>query len=146
MTRKAIIKLANRPKLWLILTLVWMAVIFMLSTNHFSSERTIAKIYTDIPLRYIAHLFVYLVLGFLASSAVNLNFNWKHKLFSALFFCLFYAFTDELHQFFETERRFRLIDIVTDTVGALAGILFFNFFYLKLLNRYVSSSQSDRGQ
>ncbi len=144
--RKTLTKLANHPKLWLILTTVWMAVIFMLSTNYFSSERTPSKIDTNIPLRSLAHLFVYLVLGFLASGAVNLNFNWKHKLLITLLFCIFYAFTDELHQFFEIERRFRFIDIATDTVGAFAGILFYNFLYLKLHNRYVSRSQSDRSK
>ncbi len=54
--------------MWLILTTVWITVIFMLSTNYFSSERTPAKIDTDIPLRSLAHLFVYLVLGFLVGA------------------------------------------------------------------------------
>ncbi len=128
------------------MTIVWMIVIFVLSTNHFSSERTTAKIDIDIPLRFLAHLLVYFVFGFLASGTVNLTFNWKHKLLITLLFCVFYAFTDELHQFFETERRFRLIDILTDTVGALAGILFYNFLFLKLLNRNVSRSKFDRGR
>ena len=134
-------ELDNHPKLWLIMTIVWMTAIFIFSTNHFSSERTTDKIDTGIPLRLMAHLFVYFVLGFLSSSTVNLNFNWKHKLFIALLFCVFYAFTDEFHQFFETERRFRLIDITTDTVGALTGILFYNFLYLKLINRLISKSR-----
>jgi len=119
-------KLEDHPKLWLGLTLVWMIVIFIFSTNFFSSERTTAKIDTSIPLRSLAHLFVYFVLGFLVSRAVKLNFDWKHKLLAAFFFCLFYAFTDKLHQFFETERRFRLIDIATDTIGSFAGILLYN--------------------
>lgn len=118
-------KLENRPKLWLVLTFVWMVFIFVLSTNHFSSGRTTAKIDTEIPLRLLAHLFVYFVLGFLVSGAVKLNFNWKHKLLIALLFCVFYAFTDELHQHFEAERRFRLIDLATDSVGAFTGILFY---------------------
>lgn len=108
------------------MTIVWMVVIFVLSTNHFSSERTTAKIDTHIPLRSLAHLFVYFVLGFLVSGTVNLNFNWKHKLLITLLFCVFYALTDELHQHFETERRFRLIDIATDSIGSFAGILFYN--------------------
>ncbi len=137
-------KLEDHPKLWLGLTIVWMIVIFVLSTDYFSSERTTAKIDTDIPLRTLAHLFVYFVLGFLVSGAVNLNFNWKHKLLTALLFCIFYAFTDELHQLFEAERRFRLIDIATDTAGALAGILFYNFFYLKILKTFISKSKSHR--
>lgn len=144
--RKAITKPENHPKLWLGLMIAWMIVIFVLSSNYFSSGRTTAKIDTNIPLRLFAHLFVYFVLGFLVSGAVNLNFNWKHKLLTALLFCVFYAFTDEVHQRFEPERRFRLIDIATDTVGALAGILFYNFLYLKHLNRRVSKSQSDHGK
>lgn len=118
-------KLKENPKLWLGLTIVWMVFIFVLSTNYFSSERTTDKLDTNIPLRSLAHLFVYFVLGFLASGAVKLNFNWKHKLLITLVFCVFYAFTDELHQHFETERRFRLIDLATDSVGAFAGILFY---------------------
>ena len=128
------------------MTIVWMIVIFVLSTNHFSSERTTAKIDIDIPLRSMAHLFVYFVLGFLASGTVNLNFNRKHKLLFSLLFCLFYAFTDELHQFFETERQFRMSDIAIDSVGAVAGILFYDFLYVKLLNSHVSRSQSDRSR
>lgn len=118
-------KLKENPKLWLGLTIVWMVFIFVLSTNYFSSGRTTAKIDTEIPIRLLAHLFVYFVLGFLASGAVKLNFNWKHKLLIALLFCVFYAFTDELHQHFEAERRFRLIDLATDSIGAFAGILFY---------------------
>ncbi len=124
--RKTLTKLANHPQLWLFLTFVWMVFIFVLSTNHFSSGRTTAKIDTEIPLRLLAHLFVYFVLGFLASGAVKLNFRWKHKLLIALLFCVFYAFTDELHQHFEAERRFRFIDIATDSVGAFAGILLYH--------------------
>lgn len=136
-------KLEENPKLWLFLTIFWMLFIFVLSTNHFSSERTTSKIDTKFPLRSSAHLFVYFVLGFLASGAVKHNFNWKHKLFITLFFCLFYAFTDELHQHFETERRFRLMDIATDTTGALGGILLYNFLYLRLISGYLSRKKSD---
>ena len=120
-------KQEHRPQLWLILTIIWMAVIFVLSTNYFSSARTTAKIDTDIPLRFLAHLFVYFVLGFLSSGAVKHNFNWKHKLLITLLICIFYAFTDELHQHFETERRFRFVDIVTDSAGAAMGIIFYKF-------------------
>jgi len=119
-------KLEEKPKLWLSLTIVWMIFIFFLSTNLFSSARTTSKINTNLPLRTMAHLFVYFVLGFLVSGTVNSNSKWKHKLLIALVFCAIYAFTDEVHQHFETERRFRLIDIATDTVGALAGILVYN--------------------
>ncbi|MCJ7579117.1 MAG: VanZ family protein [Candidatus Aminicenantes bacterium] len=123
--REVLTKPANRPQLWLILTIIWMAVIFVLSTNYFSSERTTDLINIHIPLRSLAHLFVYFVLGFLASGAIKLNFNWKHKLLITLLFCIFYALTDELHQYFETERRFGFTDIATDSVGASVGILFY---------------------
>ena len=119
-------KLEENPKLWLYLTIIWMVFIFVLSTNYFSSEITTAKIDTNIPLRFLAHLFVYFVSGFLASGAISLNFNWTHKLLITLLFCIFYAFTDELHQFFEPERRFRLIDLATDSVGAFVGILLYH--------------------
>ena len=120
-------KRRENPKMWLGLTFAWMGVIFVLSTNYFSSERTTALLNTHLPLRALAHLIVYFVLGFLASRAVKLNFNWKYKLLITLLFCIVYAFTDELHQHFETERRFRFIDILTDSAGAFAGILFEKF-------------------
>ena len=125
-------KLDHYPKFWLWGTIFWMAVIFVLSTNLFSAQRTTDKIDTEIPLRNIAHLVVYFILGFLSSGAVRLNFSWKQKWLITLFFCIFYAFTDEVHHFFELERRFRFIDIAIDSVGAFAGILFYNLLYLKL--------------
>ena len=85
--------------------------------------------------RFIAHLLVYFILGFLASGAIRLNFTWKQKFIISLLFCILYSLSDEFHQHLVPERRFRLIDLSYDVLGSLAGILTYYCVYLRLGKR-----------
>ena len=113
----------------MVATILWMIIIFILSTTYFSSQRTahiLDRISTEINFRFLAHLIVYTIFGFLASGAIQTNFSWKNKFLITLIVCILYAIMDEFHQNFEPERKFRLIDIKTDTVGAFVGILLYH--------------------
>lgn len=127
-------KLNDHPRLWLWMTLFWMAVIFFLSSPYFSSNRT-----NNYPfpfnVRILAHIFVYFCLGFLSSGAVDLNFNWRKKATAALAFCVFYALTDEFHQHFVPGRHGRINEVLIDTMGSFLGIFFYYHVYLRLAAR-----------
>ena len=128
-------KLDKYPKYLLILTVFWMIVIFILSTTPFSSQRTSEitdKVSDEINFRLIAHLIVYFILGFLASGAFRLNFNWNRKIFFTVLICILYGTLDEVHQYFEPLRKCRLIDMITDGGGSLLGILTYYLGYLRL--------------
>lgn len=122
--------LERHPKLWLWLTVGWMAVLFVLSTSFFSAELT-KNIDFPINIRLLAHICVYLVLGFLASRAVDLNFPWKNKILITFLICILYAISDELHQHFEPARHGRLIDVIVDSVSAFFGIVGQRLVYQK---------------
>ncbi len=127
--------LDNRPKYWLLLTILWMVIIFILSTSLFSPDRT-AKITeaitSKINFRFIAHLIVYLILGFLVSGTIRLNFTWNNKFILTLLVCILYGVSDEFHQYLEPARTFRLIDIITNSGGSSLGVLSYYLIYLRL--------------
>ncbi len=128
-------KFDNCPKYWLILSILWMIVIFILSTSLFSPQRTAKvtdKITTEINFRFIAHLIVYFILGFLASGAIRLNFSFNNKFLFTMLACCLYGVFDEFHQYFEPARKFRLIDIITNSGGSSLGILSYYLVYLRL--------------
>jgi len=122
----------QNPKIWIRVTFLWMVVIFILSTPFFSSELT-RKIAAPFNIRLAGHIFVYFCLGFLASGAVDMNFSWKKKFLIPFVFCVFYAFSDELHQHFEPHRNGRGIDFLTDIVSAFVGISVYFGIYRHLV-------------
>lgn len=125
-------KLEKHPKLWLGLTLLWMVILYILSTPYFSSQNLPEKI-NDF--RFVAHLVVYFILGFLASGSIRLNFTWKHKFLFTLLFCILFCLSDEFHQHLAPGRRFRFIDLSLDALGSLAGILTYYCVHLRLRKR-----------
>jgi hypothetical protein len=123
----------NNPKLWLVLVVLWMIVIFFLSTPYFSAQKTAAFFKTKINVRFCAHIFVYSVLGFLSSGAIRLNFSWKKKMLFTILFCLVFGILDEIHQHFEVQRSFRIVDLLSDGAGSLLGVAAYYFVYLRFL-------------
>ena len=130
--------------------LVWMVVIFLFSAeNSKESSKTsdgvvafIASITVDgfdemtdeqkaevidsmsAFVRTAAHFCSFALLGFLSLNAL-LTFETKLQ-FKALYawlFSVFYAFTDELHQYFVPGRACDIMDIAVDSTGALTGVL-----------------------
>ena len=78
--------------------------------------------------RKTAHFSIYTLLGLLS---MNFMITFKEKEFYkidlrylvALVFCVFYAITDEFHQYFVPGRSCEARDVCIDTLGAILGIL-----------------------
>lgn len=72
-------------------------------------------------IRKSAHFLIYLILGIITFLTCK-NFNIKKPFWYAIIFCFLYACSDELHQYFISERTARVLDVLIDTLGALLGI------------------------
>lgn len=79
----------------------------------------------DFYIRKCAHFSIYAVLGFLALFAF-LSYDKikrsKRKYLYIMLFCLLYAVSDEIHQYFVPGRACRLFDVCVDFCGSLCGI------------------------
>lgn len=132
----------------IILILVWMATIFMFSNEQGEeSSNTSKKVTTivvqavsdksveenekiieqlDKVVRKLAHYSIYTLGGILIINyAYTTNKNMKQKIIYSIAFGVFYAITDELHQFFVSDRSARIFDVGIDTLGVMTGILIY---------------------
>ena len=134
-----------------LLLVLWAAVIFSFSAQdavssteqsnfilsliakitHIQIEENAFWMTAETIVRKLAHFTIYLVLGFLAANAFRFNINRRLVLISVMF-CLLYAATDELHQYFVPGRSCRVLDIIIDTSGGALGAL----IYSKILRRW----------
>jgi len=74
-------------------------------------------------IRMFAHFFEYFILGILSLININLYFpRLKLKALFAFIFCLGYAFSDEIHQYFIPGRVSEIFDILVDSCGITLGI------------------------
>lgn len=137
-----------RNKIFLVLMILWMAVIFAFSsrTGSVSSgdsnrvgmlagkmifrdfskwpdykQQEFAK-KVDHPIRKTAHGLEYAVLGILAFFTIYRQKNISVIVAWALATC--YAATDEIHQLFVPGRAGRITDVIIDSTGAIVGIIF----------------------
>lgn len=72
--------------------------------------------------RKIAHFTEFCILGILVFLNLK-NYKLKHIILWSTIFCLIYAGSDELHQYFAYERDARIMDILIDTFGGIFGII-----------------------
>lgn len=135
----------------LIVTVLWMAVIFWFSSApadesahmSLSAGRVAAKILIpdfeewtpekqaafaekiDYPVRKTAHAGEYAVLGILMFGTAGAVPGWKHvrRGMAAWLASTVYAATDEFHQLFVAGRSGQVSDVLLDGTGAAAGIL-----------------------
>lgn len=76
-------------------------------------------------IRKFAHAFEYALLGGLLHLAFSASCFTKIKtLVFSLIISIIYASTDEIHQLFVPGRTGKVTDVMIDTCGALAGLLF----------------------
>ncbi len=77
-----------------------------------------------LPVRKLAHFTLYFILGLIASGLFITIKNRGILLKSAVswFFCVLYAVSDEIHQYFVPERACALKDVVIDSAGALLAV------------------------
>lgn len=87
-------------------------------------------------IRISAHFGEYLVLGLCVASFIGTYdlSRKKHYLYTILF-CVLYAISDEIHQYFVPGRSFQITDILVDTAGSVAG-LFILIFIEKMIKNY----------
>lgn len=120
----------------IIILILWMLVIFLLS-NQTGSEstglsdgvinKTICsfisncnpEVYSFI-VRKTAHFLLYFILGIF--SVMNFK-NDREGVINALIVCIIYAFFDEIHQMFISNRSGEFRDIIIDSIGSISGIL-----------------------
>ena len=75
--------------------------------------------------RKCAHLSIYALLGiFTINFTYTIENNNTKTVICSLVFCILYATTDEIHQYFILGRSAEFRDVVIDSLGALAGMLF----------------------
>lgn len=74
--------------------------------------------------RKTAHFLEYFILSIFAVFAVQTykKYKLKSKMIFAFLFCVFYAVSDEVHQYFVPGRACRLMDICIDTAGSAVAI------------------------
>jgi VanZ family protein len=130
---------AKRLRYWFP-ALVWMGVIFLLSTDLFAAswtgsvtEEVLAFFFPSLRgetviaihlgIRKTAHVTVYALLswfylvGIAESFSIRASWTPRRALFTVLL-CMLYALSDEWHQSFSPERTATLRDVAWDTLGA----------------------------
>ncbi len=80
-----------------------------------------------------AHFAEYGILGFLLAfgffNVLGTPLAWKFIL--SFFTCITLAGLDEFHQFFVPWRQVEILDLLADSLGAAAGVLFFLILYAR---------------
>ena len=130
------------------LVLIWMGVIFFFSAQsrsessalsggltekiiafiqYFNSHIALQVSALESILRTNAHFIVYSILGSLILNALHLGKTTPYisQSIVAWTISILFAISDEIHQHFVPGRSAQVIDVLVDSAGALAGILFF---------------------
>lgn len=81
-----------------------------------------------------AHIFLYFVLSILVFLFFKEVYIKKDLFLVTIFFCLFCACTDEIHQLFIEGRSGQIVDVFVDSIGILLGLCS-SFFYVKCRER-----------
>lgn len=115
--------------------IIWMIIIFMFSSqtgseSQYVSDALINKTVcinnscnfdlVSFLIRKLAHFTLYFILGILVF--INTKRS-KEDIINSILFCIIYAFTDEMHQMFISNRSGELRDILIDSIGSYLGIL-----------------------
>lgn len=132
----------------IILIIIWMVIVFNFSnqggTESSGTSSKVTKVVVNIVtkdkeepdkkiiektekiVRKGAHYTIYTIGGFLIMSyTYSMEKTKKQKILYSLLFGIFYAVTDEIHQYFVPGRSARVFDVGIDTLGVLTGILIY---------------------
>ena len=104
----------------------WFPIIFIAGLIFYlSSKFTLPQPPFYIPyLDKIEHTIIYGALGFFARRAfrqTGISFLSELPGICAILFCMFYGFSDEIHQSFVPNRDTDIYDVLFDTIGGLLG-------------------------
>ena len=140
-----------RKKIFLILAILWMAIIFSFSAKDADESTKESNavgmflgsiVYSDFedwqveeqqefaenwdhPVRKCAHMTEYAILGFfLVGARYDGREKCRRVVGRSLGIAALYAATDEIHQYFVPGRACMFTDVCIDSVGALLGVLF----------------------
>lgn len=124
---------------WVIPIISWMCVIFYFSNQpaSISSQQSLnvlnvipyMTIWNVIPIRKVAHMFLYFVLCTLFHQYFK-DYHSMSKTYLLSITCSFlYACTDEFHQYFIDGRAAMFTDVLIDTIGASLSILLIYIIY-----------------
>ncbi len=87
-----------------------------------------------VPVRKMAHFFIYFVLGIaLVSFLREFSIPIRKLLLLSIFLAFLYACTDEFHQLFVPGRSGQIIDVLLDTFGASVGVFIYYLVFHKKL-------------
>lgn len=103
--------------------LLWMGLIFLLSSRTPGQLPNFGPF--DLFVKKGAHAAGYAVLAMLLWRALKSS---RRPFWWALLGAAVYAFSDEWHQTFVPGRRGSLVDVLIDSLGALAGLLLLRWF------------------
>ena len=128
----------------LILVILWMILIFIMSSFDDNSSSNQSNFIVDIVvnilkidniellsliIRKLAHFTEYFILGILVINMFNRN-NISNKYLISIILCIIYACTDEIHQFFVPGRSCQVTDVIIDSMGSIMGV-----YLYKLINK-----------
>ena len=154
-----------KRKIYFILLILWMIVIFYFSNQNGNismnqSNRVVSDgvikvveifnksidkntIYYSLvaPIRKYAHFAEFFVLGLLSFLYINtFKINVNKKIIYAIMLCLLYAAFDELHQFFIPYRNANAKDVLIDFLGSFFSIMMcFIYYKIKIKKVYNSN-------
>ncbi|MFJ5768966.1 VanZ family protein [Psychrobacillus sp. NPDC093180] len=133
----------NKPITY-IAVILWVALIFYFSHQPASESNELSTAITEVIVTAVekvaphsdflvgninhfvrknAHFFIYLVLGVLVIRSLHLSGVDRYKAgILALFICILYAISDELHQLVVPGRGAQMRDVLIDSAGAFVGI------------------------
>lgn len=129
----------------LILLILWMIVIFVMSSFDASQSGSqsgfivslINKVLRvenvellGIIIRKLAHLTEYAILGILMINCLK-DYKIRKYLLISVILCFLYACTDEFHQTFIPGRSGNIIDVMIDTTGSFIGIIMYYLIFKK---------------
>ena len=106
--------------------IIWVSVIFILSTENFSSASTrslLSDSTLDYSVRKLAHWTEYFILAALLMRALKTEAGaqTKRDIIWSVSLAVIYAISDEWHQSFVSSRNAKFTDVVIDTCGAFCG-------------------------
>lgn len=121
----AFLSLIMKPRFQLIFFMVWFCLIVLVSVIPDNSPDTLKINMYELRLDYLKHFFVYLPLGFFLLSLR------RNKIILTVLLGLFVISFPEILQYFIPYRAYNPIDLISNFIGLIAGIVIYNFFNRK---------------
>lgn len=136
-----------KKKINIILVILWMILIFIMSSYNGNNSSNQSNFIVDIIsnilnisnieilsliIRKLAHFTEYFILGVLV---YNMIYSFNKKSYIAIIICILYAISDEIHQIFVPDRDCNITDMLIDSTGSISGIYFLYLIYNIILKK-----------